>query len=108
MALIDSYGRSIEYLRLSVTDRCDLRCTYCLPRGFCDFQDSGEWLGFDGVERVVGAFARLGVRRVRITSGEPLMRRGLPELAARLAGVDDLSLSTNIRSISGKAGTMTG
>ncbi len=98
MALIDSYGRSIEYLRLSVTDRCDLRCAYCLPRGFRDFQEPEEWLRFTEVERVVGAFARLGVRRVRITGGEPLVRRGLPELVARLTrlpGIDDLSLSTN-------------
>lgn len=98
MALTDPYGRTIEYLRLSVTDRCDLRCSYCLPPGFRDFQEPEHWLDFDGIERVVRAFARLGVRRVRITGGEPLVRRNLPELAARLArlpGIDDLSLSTN-------------
>ncbi len=67
MALIDPYGRSIEYLRLSVTDRCDLRCIYCLPPGFRDFLKPAEWLDFDGIERVVGAFARLGMyRRVQV------------------------------------------
>jgi cyclic pyranopterin phosphate synthase len=96
--LIDPFGRAIEYLRLSVTDRCDLRCRYCMPRGFKAFEEPGDWLTFDEVERIVRAFARLGVHRVRLTGGEPLLRRGLPALAARLhaiPGVDDLSLSTN-------------
>ena len=96
--LIDRFGRAIEYLRLSVTDRCDLRCTYCLPEGFHDFEEPSHWLSFDEIERVVGAFARLGVSRVRLTGGEPLLRRNLPDLARRLKqlpGLDDLSLSTN-------------
>lgn len=96
--LIDSAGRRIEYLRLSVTDRCDLRCTYCLPEDFKGYETPAHWLGFDEIERLVAVFARLGVRRVRLTGGEPLLRRGLPELAGRLAalpGVEDLSLSTN-------------
>jgi cyclic pyranopterin phosphate synthase len=96
--LIDSFGRAIEYLRLSVTDRCDLRCSYCLPKGHDDFTEPEQWLTFDEIERVVHAFAELGVRRVRLTGGEPLTRRDLPELAARLRaipGLDDLSLSTN-------------
>ena len=96
--LVDPFGRTIEYLRLSVTDRCDLRCGYCLPKGFDGFAEPEAWLRFDEIERVVGAFVRLGVRRVRITGGEPLVRRNLPELAARLAalpGLEDLSLSTN-------------
>lgn len=97
-ALIDPFGRRIEYVRLSVTDRCDLRCDYCMPKGFRDFQEPDEWLRFDEIERVIGAFARLGVSRVRLTGGEPLVRRNLPDLAgqlARLPGVEDLSLSTN-------------
>lgn len=97
-ALIDSFGRKLEYLRFSVTDRCDLRCTYCLPKGFKDFGEPEDWLTFDEAERLVGAFARLGVSRVRLTGGEPLTRRGLPDLAGRLSrlpGLDDLSLSTN-------------
>lgn len=96
--LTDSFQRTIEYVRVSVTDRCDLRCQYCLPEGYRDFQEPAEWLRFDEIERVLRAFTALGVRRVRLTGGEPLTRHGLPELAARLAalpGVEDLSLSTN-------------
>ncbi|MCA1804604.1 MAG: GTP 3',8-cyclase MoaA [Xanthomonadaceae bacterium] len=96
--LVDPFGRSIEYVRLSVTDRCDLRCSYCMPKGFRDFEEPEHWLRFDEIERVIAAFARLGARRIRLTGGEPLVRKGLPELAAslaRLPGVEDLSLSTN-------------
>ncbi len=97
-SLIDPFGRSIDYLRLSVTDRCDLRCQYCLPAGYREFEEPDHWLTFDEIERVVRAFTELGVRRVRLTGGEPLTRRGLPVLAGRLAALpdlEDLSLSTN-------------
>lgn len=97
-ALIDPFSRTIEYVRLSVTDRCDLRCVYCLPKGFKDFEVPEHWLSFDEIERVIRAFGELGVHRVRITGGEPLVRKNMPQLAARLAclpGIDDLSLSTN-------------
>jgi len=96
--LIDPFGRAIQYLRLSVTDRCDLRCQYCMPRGFRGFEVPEQWLTFDEIERVIGAFGRLGVSRIRLTGGEPLVRKNLPALAARLAalpGIEDLSLSTN-------------
>jgi len=96
--LEDSFGRRIEYLRLSVTDRCDLRCFYRLPEGFHDYEEPKNWLTFDEIERVVRLFARMGTHRVRLTGGEPLVRRQLAELAARIAavdGIDDLSLSTN-------------
>ena len=96
--LIDSAGRRIEYLRLSVTDRCDLRCSYCMPEDFKGYEEPAHWLNFDEIERLLGVFARLGLKRVRLTGGEPLLRRGLPELARRLSalpGVEDLSLSTN-------------
>ena len=96
--LIDRFGRKFEYLRLSVTDRCDLRCTYCLPKSFKGYQEPKDWLTFDEIDRVVGLFTRLGTSRVRMTGGEPLLRRNLPELAARLSalpGLSDLSLSTN-------------
>ena len=98
MPLIDSFNRRIEYVRLSVTDRCDLRCSYCLPKGFKDFEEPAHWLSFAEIERVMRVFTELGVRRVRLTGGEPLLRRDLPTLAARLhalPGLDDLSLSTN-------------
>ena len=96
--LQDRFGRRIEYLRLSVTDRCDLRCTYCIPEGFKGFEEPAHWLSIDEIERVIAAFARLGTSKFRLTGGEPLLRRGLPELARRLNaldGVRDLSLSTN-------------
>jgi cyclic pyranopterin phosphate synthase len=97
-SLIDPFQRRIEYVRLSVTDRCDLRCRYCLPQGFRDFEEPDDWLSFDEIERVMRAFTELGVRRIRLTGGEPLARGRLPELARRLAalpGLEDLSLSTN-------------
>jgi len=96
--LIDPFGRSIDYVRLSVTDRCDLRCFYCLPKGFKSFEEPEDWLTFDEIERVIRAFGALGTRRVRITGGEPLVRKNLPELTHRLSqlpGIEDLSLSTN-------------
>ena len=98
MQLVDPFNRPIEYVRLSVTDRCDLRCGYCMPKGFHDFEEPADWLSFDEVERVMAAFGRLGVTRIRLTGGEPLVRKDLPQLAARLSalpGIEDLSLSTN-------------
>jgi GTP 3',8-cyclase len=96
--LIDSFGRRIEYVRLSVTDRCNLRCFYCLPHRARGFTPHTDWLSFDEIERVITAFGALGVRRVRLTGGEPLLRKGLPVLVRRLrdvAGIEDISLSTN-------------
>lgn len=96
--LIDPFGRKIEYVRLSVTDKCNLRCFYCLPERFCDFEQPSNWLTFDEIERVIRAFTELGVRHVRITGGEPLVRKNLSKLATKLntlPGLDDLSLSTN-------------
>jgi len=96
--LKDGHGRRVEYLRLSVTDRCDLRCRYCLPRDYCKFEQPSHWLSFEEIERLVSAFAHLGLKRVRLTGGEPLLRKNLANLATRLAivpGIEDLSLSTN-------------
>ncbi|WP_062790156.1 GTP 3',8-cyclase MoaA [Aquitalea pelogenes] len=96
--LSDRFGRTIDYLRVSVTDRCDLRCSYCIPKGFKGFEEPANWLRFDEIERVVAAFARLGTRRFRLTGGEPLLRRDLPQLVGTLAalpGVEDLSLTSN-------------
>ncbi len=96
--LYDRFGRRIDYVRLSVTDRCNLRCFYCMPKDAPRPSEPHTWLTFDEITRVIGAFAALGVRRVRLTGGEPLTRRGLPVLAAMLAripGIADLSLSTN-------------
>jgi len=96
--LTDQFGRRIDYVRLSVTDRCDLRCSYCIPEGFTGFEEPAHWLNFDEIERLIGAFARLGVSRIRLTGGEPLLRRDIAGLAGRIAalpGIEDLSLSTN-------------
>ncbi len=96
--LIDSFGRKIEYVRLSVTDKCNLRCFYCMPKGFKSFEDPANRLSFDEIERVIKAFGELGVHRVRLTGGEPLVRKNLACLSARLSnlpGIEDLSLSTN-------------
>jgi len=96
--LTDRFGRHIRYLRISVTDRCDLRCEYCLPKGFTDFSEPACWLRSAEIERVVASFAQMGVSHLRLTGGEPLVRRNIVELAQRLAaipGIDDLSISTN-------------
>ncbi len=96
--LVDPFGRKIEYLRLSVTDRCDLRCFYCMPEGFSDFEEPAHWLTFDEIERLVGVMTEMGLQRVRITGGEPLVRKDVDLLAYRLknnVGIKDLSLSTN-------------
>ena len=94
----DPFGRTIDYIRLSVVDRCDLRCFYCIPKGYKDFEVPEKWLTFDEIERLISAFASLGLQKVRITGGEPLLRPNLSELAGRLSaieGLDDLSMSTN-------------
>ena len=105
-ALVDPFGRRIEYVRLSVTDKCNLRCFYCMPSGFRDFEESEHWLNFDEIERVISAFGRLGVRRVRLTGGEPMVRKDLPDLVTQLSslpGIDDLSLSTNATLLTNQA-----
>ena len=96
--LTDPYGRQIEYVRLSVTDKCDLRCFYCMPKGFKNYEEPENWLRFDEIERVIRAFSELGTKRVRVTGGEPLVRHHLPDLITNLnqiEGIEDLSLSTN-------------
>jgi cyclic pyranopterin phosphate synthase len=96
--LIDRFNRRVDYLRVSVTDRCDMRCSYCMPKHFNDYEAPADWLTFDEITRVIRAFSLLGVRRVRLTGGEPLLRRNLPELVGRinaLPGIEDISLSSN-------------
>ena len=94
----DSYGRNISYLRLSVTDRCDFRCWYCLPRSHRDFASPENWLSPVEIERLISIFAGLGVRHVRLTGGEPLVRKELLEISRRISsleGIEETSLSTN-------------
>ncbi len=107
--LVDRFGRTIEYLRLSVTDRCDLRCAYCIPEGFKDFEEPEHWLTFDELERLLGLFASLGMKRVRLTGGEPLLRRNVVDLCGRIAalpGIEDLSLSSNATQLARMAGDL--
>jgi cyclic pyranopterin phosphate synthase len=94
--LRDGHGRPIRDLRLSVTDRCNFRCQYCMPAEGLPWLERSEVLSFEEIERLVGLFAALGVRDVRLTGGEPLVRRDFPRLAAMLAPlVDDLAVTTN-------------
>ena len=94
----DQFGRRVEYLRVSVTDKCNLRCVYCMPLEGMPWMRRDELLSYEEITRIVHTMAGMGLRRVRITGGEPLVRRDLPELVRMLAevpGIDDLSLSTN-------------
>lgn len=94
----DTFGRRVEYLRVSVTDKCNLRCVYCMPLEGLPWMRRQELLTYEEIEQVVRVMAGMGLRRVRITGGEPLVRRDLPELVRLLAavpGIEDLSLSTN-------------
>jgi cyclic pyranopterin phosphate synthase len=96
--LIDRLGRPLRALRLSVTDRCNLRCRYCMPETHYEWLPREQVLSFEEIERLVDAFCSLGVEKLRITGGEPLLRRDLHELVRRLAArptVRDLALTTN-------------
>jgi cyclic pyranopterin phosphate synthase len=96
--LYDGHGRPISDLRVSVTDRCNFRCQYCMPADGLPWLERAEILSFEEIERVVTLLAEMGVRDVRLTGGEPLVRREFPDLVAKLAaikGIEDLSLTTN-------------
>src|SRR5690242_8218071 len=96
--LVDGWGREIRSVRVSVTDKCNFRCTYCMPAEGLVWLPKPEILSFEEIARLVDVLARMGVREVRLTGGEPLVRRDLPELVRMLAatpGVTDLSLTTN-------------
>jgi cyclic pyranopterin phosphate synthase len=96
--LTDAFGRRLTYLRVSVTDRCNLRCSYCLPEDAEFPFGDRDFLRPEEIEAIVGALVRLGIRRVRLTGGEPLVRKDIVEIARRvkaLPGVENLALSTN-------------
>lgn len=98
MALVDSYGRKINYLRLSVTDRCNLRCTYCMPARGVPKVSCGEVLRYEELLALAAAAVRVGIEKIRVTGGEPLVRKGLPaflEQLANLPGLRQLVLTTN-------------
>ncbi len=98
ISLIDGFSRPITYLRVSVTDKCNLRCVYCMPEGGLPWLRRDEILSYEEIETIVRAAASVGVCAVRLTGGEPLVRRNLSRLASAIAatpGIDDLALSTN-------------
>jgi GTP 3',8-cyclase len=98
VTLSDRLGRRLGALRISVTDRCNLRCQYCMPEEEYVWLPREDILSFEEIERVARLFVELGVTKVRLTGGEPLLRRDLPDLVRRLAripGIDDLALTTN-------------
>jgi cyclic pyranopterin phosphate synthase len=97
-SLVDTFGRLHDNLRISVTDRCNIRCFYCMPEHEVRFVPRGEILSFEEIERFAGIAARLGISKLRVTGGEPLVRKDLQKLVARLSrvpGIRDLALTTN-------------
>ncbi|MGH8957582.1 MAG: GTP 3',8-cyclase MoaA [Acidimicrobiia bacterium] len=110
---LDRFGRPLHDLRISVTDRCNFRCTYCMPKEIFgrdfEFMRREELLSFEEIERVAAAFARAGVRKLRLTGGEPLLRKGIEDLIgllARIEAVEDLTLTTNGSLLARKAAAL--
>jgi cyclic pyranopterin phosphate synthase len=94
----DSFGREIDYLRLSVTDRCNLRCVYCMGEAGVEWKPHREMLSFEELERLCALFAALGIRKIKITGGEPLVKKGVVPFIARvrrIPGITDVTLTTN-------------
>ena len=96
--LVDGMGRTIVNLRISVTDRCNFRCTYCMPADNVEFMERSNLLSFEEIQRVAQIVSRMGINRLRLTGGEPLMRKNLPVLIKMLNevdGIDDIAMTTN-------------
>src|SRR5579862_2577996 len=96
--LVDTFGRLHDNLRLSVTDRCNIRCFYCMPETEVKFQPREQLLTFEEIERFARIAVSLGVRKLRLTGGEPLVRKDLAKLVRKLSaieGIQDLALTTN-------------
>lgn len=107
--LRDRFDRRIEYLRISLTDRCNMRCYYCMPNGSPDFVKSQDLLDADELGLVVGSMADRGLRKVRLTGGEPLLRPDIVDIASAVAetpGIEDLALSTNALLLKNKAASL--
>jgi GTP 3',8-cyclase len=107
--LVDRFSRSMSYLRLSVTDRCDMRCLYCMPKEGEPHELRSEVLTFEETRRLAGILCGLGIRQIRLTGGEPLIRNHLPDLIRMLAEIDplpELSLTTNASRLSRMAGLL--
>lgn len=112
--LVDGFGRHVTYLRISVTDRCDFRCTYCMSEDMV-FLPKSEVLSFEEVQTIIGAFVARGVRKVRLTGGEPLVRRDIMKLIGALSErhlrtgeIDELTLTTNGSQLARHARTLAG
>lgn len=97
--LCDNHNRIISYLRVSVTDRCNFRCTYCMPEEGVEFSGKARLLTFEEVARIARVGARLGLTKIRLTGGEPTARRDLPRLAG-IPGIHEVSLTTNASRLS--------
>jgi cyclic pyranopterin phosphate synthase len=96
--MIDQFGRSVEYLRISVTDKCNLRCVYCMPLEGLDWLKRESLLSYEEIARIVQVMAGMGLKRVRVTGGEPLVRKDLHSLIGMISAIseiEDISLSTN-------------
>jgi len=96
--LKDNFNRKIEYLRISVTDRCNSRCKYCMPAGGTEFKLHDEILSFEEITNIVSVFAKLGVKKIRLTGGEPLVRRDIVDLVRKISnieGITEITLTTN-------------
>lgn len=104
--LIDRFGRKHTYLRISVTDRCNLRCAYCMPADGLKWKEKEEILTYEEITRLAGIFANLGVTKIRLTGGEPLVRRDLHLLIERLShlkGIETIAMTTNAVLLSGQS-----
>lgn len=104
--LRDSFGRPIRDLRISITDRCNFRCFYCMPQEAMEWQPKNEILSYEEIIRLAEVFVSLGVNKLRVTGGEPMVRRDVESLIARLAeleGVADLAMTTNAHFLRGRA-----
>ncbi len=111
MSLIDPFNRKIEYLRVSVTDKCNYRCDYCMPeKGVHPEGVHTEYLSYDELARIIKAFVNLGVAKIRLTGGEPLVRKNLSSLVAKISqyeGLKDIALSTNAHYLEREAEALT-
>ncbi len=104
--LQDSYGRAIRDLRISITDRCNFRCFYCMPQEAMQWQPKAEILTYEEIVQLAEIFVSLGITKLRVTGGEPMVRRDVESLIARLAriaGIEDLAMTTNAHSLSHRA-----
>lgn len=109
VVLTDKLRRPLQSLRISVTDRCNFRCTYCMPFDEYDWIDKREILSYEEIDRLVRLFVQIGVNKVRLTGGEPLVRRDLPDLIRQLSGIEgleDIALTTNGSRLSEMAQTL--